>query len=353
MKRIITFLLALALMFTFSACKLLPLAEIGSTKDTTPSDSNAQGTTQSEGETENTKPSEGNTQNTAPSESETKNTAPTEHKTENTAPTENKTQTTAPTERETENTAPTERETENTAPTDSTGFKPIYTSKDYFDTRAYAPTGKKGNIQYLFHKPMRDTGRDYPLVIFLHGLGIEVTETKLGNCSQLTYMMMTLENESDEFGAYTLIPTTPLPNEGWWTDWQLDYLKQLIYHVVDNYNVDPKRIYLTGISMGGFTTCQLVNEMPPDTFAAAVPLSGASQMQDPQALYNTAFRIYHSVKDDIVNVSCSRNLYEQLIMYRHPKALYTEFTSGDHSSPLKKVYTDRAFYEWLFAQRLP
>lgn len=134
---------------------------------------------------------------------------------------------------------------------------------------------------------------------------------------------------------------------------ELDFLKCLIYHLVRTYNIDAKRVYVTGISMGGYTTCRLLKEMPADTFAAAVPLSGAYTMKDPVALYNTAFRIYHAANDPVVNVSCSRNLYKQLLGYKHPKVEYFEEEYGSHTSTLRTAYGDTYFYFWLFDQRLP
>ncbi len=237
-------------------------------------------------------------------------------------------------------------------PTD-TEFSLITSVDDYFETKGYTPKGKVGVIQYLFHEPIRSTEESYPLIIFLHGLGDTVNERSLGTAGPLVQNLITLENLDAKYSTYTLVPSTPLASEGWWVDWQLDFLKALIYDLVDNYNIDPKRIYITGISMGGFTTCDLVNQMPPDTFAAAVPLSGCRYMLDPIALYNTAFRIYHSKKDTVVSVSCSQGLDYQLTISNHPNAEYIEFAEGDHISPLRDVYYDRSFYDWLFAQRLP
>lgn len=232
-------------------------------------------------------------------------------------------------------------------------FTPILSSQDYFETVMYCPPQKAGNIHYLFHEPIRETGKAYPLIIFLHGKGDSVTESTLGTSGPLVRNLINLENESEEFSTYTLVPCTPLASEGWWEDWQVNHLKELILHLVDTYNIDPKRIYVTGISMGGYTTCRLVNEMPPDTFAAAVPLSGAYDLIKPDAFYNTAFRIYHPANDTVVDVSCSRSLYQQLTLYKHPKAEYIEFAHGNHISPLYEVYMDQSFYDWLFAQRLP
>ena len=196
---------------------------------------------------------------------------------------------------------------ENTGPVE---FTPVTSSESYFETKAYTPPGKVGDIQYLFHEPIRNTGKSYPLIIFLHGLGDRISERSLGTSTQLVKTLMQLENQKEEFSAYTLVPITPYGSEGWWVNWQLEFLKQLIYELPKSYNIDPKRIYVTGISMGGYTTCQLLSEMKPDTFAAAVPLSGAYNLINPVAVNNTAIRIYHSALDTVVDVSCSRSLYQ-------------------------------------------
>ncbi len=230
---------------------------------------------------------------------------------------------------------------------------PIITLDEYFQANTFSEPSTYDTVHYLFHKPIRDTGKSYPLIIFLHSLGDTVSKWSFSTAGPLVNSLIRLENESEKYSAYTLVPSTPIAEEGWWTYSQLATFKELIYRLVENNNIDPKRIYITGISMGGFTTCQLVNEMPPNTFAAAVPLSGASNMTYPETLHNTAFRIYHSKNDAIVNVSCSRDLNEQLILSGHPKVEYIEFEYGDHMFPMHSVYMDECFFDWLFAQRLP
>jgi len=232
-------------------------------------------------------------------------------------------------------------------------FTPIGSVGDYFEANTYIPPNKKGNIQYLFHKPIRDTGKAYPLIIYLHGKGNTVTQNYLGTAKPMATSLMTLENLDEKYSAYTLVPSTPLASEGWWTNQQINLFKELIQELINTYNIDTKRIYLTGISMGGFITCRLVNEMPPNTFAAAVPLSGTYDLKAPDAHHNTAFRIYHSTKDTVVSVSCARKLYAQLQNCNHPNVKYFEFPEGDHNTPLYSVYGDHVFYKWLFAQKLP
>lgn len=242
---------------------------------------------------------------------------------------------------------------ESTIDPEKVPFTRIISSEDYFHTALFSPTDSAAKIQYLFHKPIRDTGKSYPLIIYLHGKGETLRASNLGTGQLFINSLIDLENTSEQYSAYTLVPITPLGSDGWWDDWEFIYLECLIDRLVRTHNIDAKRIYVTGISMGGYSTCRLLKEMPPDTFAAAVPLSGAYTMNDPVALYNTAFRIYHAAGDTVVNVSRSRDLYQQLVDNKHPKVEYFEEEYGSHTSTLGTAYGDPHFYLWLFAQRLP
>lgn len=234
-------------------------------------------------------------------------------------------------------------------------FVPIRNANDYFQTKNFYSEQAAEDIEYMFHEPIRKTGKDYPLFIFLHGLNEPMNLSSLGTANPLIEAFIWAENAREEHSTYMLIPSTPLPSEGWWTDAQLSALKDLLDKLIKEYNIDEKRIYLSGISMGGFVTCQLVDQMPPDTFAAAITFSGASNMSNPQAVQNTAFAIYHAEGDTTVNPYCSRALNEQLVASGHKKVSLTVFEGGDHLSPIKSVfvYNSTAFFEWLFAQKLP
>lgn len=224
---------------------------------------------------------------------------------------------------------------------------------NYFEALTFHD--EAANIHYLLHSPMRKSEEPSPFIIFLHGLGDTVYAESLGTADPLVSTLLELEKNSGEYSTYTLVPKTPGPYDGWWTADQLTAFKRLILNVIETENIDPKRVYISGISMGGFTTCQLVNEMPPNTFAAAVPLSGAYNMTDPSAVKDTAFYIFHAEHDSVVNVDCSRQLYNQLLQSGHPNVTYIEYTSGDHIEPLFWAFADynTPFFEWLFAQQLP
>ena len=233
-------------------------------------------------------------------------------------------------------------------------FTPVYSTAEYFQTRQFYDDITEQTVHYLLHEPLRDSDEPMPLVIFLHGKGDSVTAASPGTAAPLVHSLMELENQSHEYSTYTLVPSTPLAHEGQWTGFQVMAFKMLLWDLIEQYNIDEDRIYLSGVSMGGFMTCQLVSEMP-GIFAAAVPLSGAQNLSSALASHSTAFRIYHVATDQVVDVSWSRALYEQLLNSRHPNAEYIEYPTGSHISPIYTVFEAERdeFFSWLFNQRLP
>lgn len=241
-----------------------------------------------------------------------------------------------------------------TAAYNGSSFTPVYSTWDYFETFDFYDDLSEGTVRYLFHEPLRQSDQPKPLVIFLHGRGDSVTADFPGTATPMVQSLMTLENKYAAFGTYTLVPSTPLSYEGDWSPLQITAFKALLRDVIERYNIDKNRIYISGISMGGFMTCQLVSEMP-GTFAAAVPLSGARNLLSPSAAHDTAFRIYHVADDPVVNVSCSRSLYLQLADSGHPNFEYVEYSDGNHISPIYTVFEDdrNEFFTWLFSRHLP
>ena len=241
---------------------------------------------------------------------------------------------------------------EPSAPQD-TDFIPMESTFDYFETHEYKEGTSGASIQYLFHQPARESTQPLPLVIFLHGKGDAVSIDYCGTAGPIVDGLMKLENQSEQYATYTLVPITPHYYEGDWQYAQIEAFKTLLPKIVEQYNIDPMRIYLSGISMGGFMTCRLVSEMP-GFFAAAVPLSGSLLIDFPDQNLGTAFRIYHVATDEVVVVTCSRQLHEQLLNANHPNLQYIEYPTGDHISPLFTVFEEegKEFFDWLFAQRL-
>ena len=232
----------------------------------------------------------------------------------------------------------------------------VLTFDNYTTTEIYENEAGNEKIYYRFHEPLREHDEPLPLLIFLHGLGDDArtrASMEAGNVGPFIHPLVRLENESADYACYALIPMTPLPLEGWWTSRQLSAFVELMYKIIEDYNIDSRRVYVMGISMGGYTVCDLLNNLPADTFAAAVPMCGASSLLYPEQLHNTGFRIYHAADDEIVSNWVSWGLYYQLKDSGHENVEIFESETGGHLAPLASAFGDDGFFEWLFAQRLP
>ncbi len=220
--------------------------------------------------------------------------------------------------------------------------------------------GAKGdslNYRQLF--PDYDTLRKYPLVIFLHGSG----ERGSDNEAQLKWGVMNFA--SDEVmkmhPAIVIAPQCPA-NMGWshfsnrdkndlllqpTPSKPMELLMELIKQTVKKMPVDTNRIYITGLSMGGFGTFDAI-ERYPDLFAAAVPVCGGGDVSKASSISGLPIWIFNGAEDAAVNPILSMNMLVALTKAgAHPG--FTQYPEVGHFSWIG-AYSDPAMMEWLFRQ---
>jgi len=114
--------------------------------------------------------------------------------------------------------------------------------------------------------------------------------------------------------------------------------------------IDSNRIYLTGLSLGGWGTWNLAFTHP-ELFAAVVPIAGFTDlMQSDEACKISAIptRIFHGLLDDVVNVDYAINIYKKLKSCNANVEL-TIFDNAGHDS-WSRVYDNQEIYDWMFKQ---
>ena len=135
--------------------------------------------------------------------------------------------------------------------------------------------------------------------------------------------------------------------------WDEEVLYRLIQKVVKDNNIDEKRIYLTGLSMGGWGAWNLAFAHP-DMFAALVPIAGFVDrvpMIENCKIGEIPMRIFHGLLDDVVDVSYSTAIYKKLKPCAKDIEL-TIFDDANHNS-WTRVYDTPAIYEWMLKQSKP
>ncbi len=122
----------------------------------------------------------------------------------------------------------------------------------------------------------------------------------------------------------------------------------MLDEVMKEYKVDPKRQYLTGLSMGGMGTWSIAMAHP-DRFAAIVPICGRGDVKTAEKIKDLPCWAFHGDADTSVNVSGSRDMIEAIKKAGgNPK--YTEYPKVGHNSWDKAYGTDE-LYEWLLEQK--
>lgn len=204
--------------------------------------------------------------------------------------------------------------------------------------------------------------KQYPLILFLHGGG----ECGSDNEAQLLHggdMLASYETQS-KYPAIIIAPQCP---EGeTWSPYlhpsrnngkrffpqnapatpAMKAIKEMLGVYIDKGIVDTKRIYVTGLSMGGMGTFDAVCRYP-DFFAAAAPICGGVNLQR-LASYKgkTAFSIYHGADDDTVDPQFSRDAYATLKKIG-AEVQYKEYPGVKHNS-WDNVFAEPDYLGWMF-----
>ena len=235
-----------------------------------------------------------------------------------------------------------------------------YKVSDIFDRRSYENNGF--TLPYRIYIPKNyDCGERYPLLVFLHGAGERGTDNEK-NLIHVQYLFN--DPESPVYDSIVLVPQCPEDSQWVLTPWEngnyciettpespgLETLCMLIDECRDFYNIDDDRIYVTGLSMGGFGTWDLLSRHGA-RFAAGIPVCGGGDPSYAPLLKRIPIRIFHGSEDGSVPVSGSRQMFAAIRREGGTLVDYTEFDGEGHGI-WDKVYEDRENIDWLYAQNL-
>ncbi len=198
---------------------------------------------------------------------------------------------------------------------------------------------KKVECDYLLYLPegYKPGGKKWPLMLFLHGAGErgnDLNKLKVHGPPKL------VEQGKD---LPFIIISPQCPTGEWWPG-LVEMLKALVDDVTADYAVDTERIYVTGLSMGGFGTWALAGAYP-DTFAAAIPICGGGQPFTAGKLKSVPVWAFHGAKDGTVALSQSENMVEAL-KRAGGDAKLTVYPEAGHDS-WTVTYENPEVYEWL------
>jgi len=203
---------------------------------------------------------------------------------------------------------------------------------------------KKGKFlesTFLLYLPdgyVKKDPKQWPLVLFLHGAG------ERGDFIELVKKngppMMIEEGKSFPF----IVVSPQCPEE---QRWSVDVLDMLLNHLAEEYNVDEKCIFVTGLSMGGAGTWDLAMAFP-KRFAAIAPVCGRADVSQAEKIRDLPVWVFHGAKDDIVPFSEAENIVNALKAMGSP-VKFTLYPEANHDS-WTETYNNPELWDWMLQQ---
>jgi predicted peptidase len=195
-------------------------------------------------------------------------------------------------------------------------------------------------MNYLLYLPQNyDQQEQWPLLLFLHGGGERGDDLELLKIHGPPKLVAA----GQQFPMIIVSPQCPTDER-----WQSVTLLALLDDLCERYKVDQDRIYVTGISMGGFGLWALAFDAP-DRFAALAPICGGGETYWAKTIKHVPVWAFHGELDEGVPVRRSLEMVDELKKLGADPKL-TVFPGVGHIS-WPAVYDDPAFYEWLLAQK--
>jgi predicted peptidase len=206
---------------------------------------------------------------------------------------------------------------------------------------------RSGQLKYLLYLPpdyKAGSQKRWPLMLFLHGSGERGSDVQ----RVAVHGPLKLVEQGTNFPFIIVAPQCP-ENQ----IWENEPLLQLLDSVEKKYAVDTKRVYLTGLSMGGYGTWQL-GLLHPDLFAAIVPICGGCNLIDvliarrdnQRAFKSLPVWAFHGGKDDVVPLSESERIVEGLNKAGVKEVKFTIYPDAGHNS-WTEAYNNPELYEWM------
>ena len=202
---------------------------------------------------------------------------------------------------------------------------------------------KRINFEYLMYLPddYYNEEKKYPLMLFLHGAGERGDNVDLIKKHGIPKRI----EEGENFPFITIAPQC---RDGiWWSNTEsINILKKLMQHLILDLKVDKKRVYGTGLSMGGFGIFELALSAP-SLFTALVPVCGGTITNDLQNLEKTPIWMFHGEEDDVIPKESSLLIYKYL-KEKNKNILLTIYPNTMHDS-WTETYENKEIYDWLLS----
>ena len=215
-------------------------------------------------------------------------------------------------------------------------------------TGQHAQTFEKNGVKldYLLYLPpdyAKDTQKKWPLIVFLHGSGergTDVNQVKKHGPPKI------VENEDSPLKGRFVVVSPQCPPKQWW---KVEDLNALLDSILADYRIDKDRVYLTGLSMGGFGTYAWAIQ-DPGRFAAIAPICGKGDASKADALKNLPIWVFHGEKDTTVPIGPDEEMVKALKEAGDKDVKFTKYPELGHDS-WTVTYNNPELYEWFLKHK--
>jgi predicted peptidase len=195
-------------------------------------------------------------------------------------------------------------------------------------------------MDYLLYLPKDYKNKDsWPLVLFLHGAGERGDDLDLVKKHGPPKIV---ETDSD----FPFVLVTPQCKANRW--WEPIFLTALLDNISANYKIDEDRIYVTGLSMGGYGTWSLAAHTP-NRFAAIIPICGGGDPNWAPRIAHLPVWVFHGAKDKTVKLERSEKMVDALKEH-DGNVKFTVYPDAEHDS-WTETYDYPELYTWLLEKR--
>lgn len=234
----------------------------------------------------------------------------------------------------------------------------VLAQADKFLSRTFKGKGGMSLPYRIFIPPAYKAGTAIPMVLALHGSG----ERGDNNTAQVTANRLAttwaVDTVQAKHPSIIVAPQCPLTDS--WVDYykpvnqvairpSLGKVVELLDSLEKEFTLDADRLYVVGLSMGGFASWELLARYP-GKFAAAVPICGAGDTSKVSLMKTMPIWAFHGAADNTVPVAGSRNMIAALKrVATKPEPKYTEYPGVGHDS-WTQALKDPGLVPWLYAQ---
>jgi len=250
-----------------------------------------------------------------------------------------------------------------------------------FEKRSH--TFKNTTLPYRIFVPEDyDSNKSYPLILCLHGAGERGIDNEIPITKHSLAVSWANPEIQKKYPSIIVVPQCPKKMKWSYVDWgkgsyKIDTIPignemltvvDLLDTILQKFNIDEKRQYVTGLSMGGYATWDIITRYS-RRFAAAIPMSGAGDPTKAWLFENLPIWSFHNTNDQIVPVQGSREMVEAMEnsgikvvktidmpekklnkqLKKKEIHLYTESPEGNHG-PWEIWYYNSNLHDWLFLQ---